>query len=79
MEDKQRLDTLSKEINEKLDEFSSIIFKTLTKKTDNTLDQISFERSSKGINVKATPRVIEEDFQVGYYCDPPGVCQVDPC
>ena len=85
MEDKQRLDTLSKEISERLDEFSSIISKTFTKKTDNTLNKISFERSRKGITVSAEPIpvIIEEGGPpkevVGYYCDPPGICQTTPC
>jgi len=79
-EDKQRLDILLKEINERLDEFSSIIFKTLTKRTDNTLSKVSFERSEKGNNVEAVAVVKDPDnFDVGYYCDPPGICKSDPC
>jgi hypothetical protein len=75
-EDKQRLDILSKEINERLEEFGSIIFKTLRTKTPNNLSEVSFERSKKGYRAK----VAEENGYTGpivYYCDPPGICTTD--
>ena len=81
VEDKQHLDVLSKEINERLDEFSSIIFKSLGKETGSTLSKVSFERSEKGIRAAAEVIVDDPDNEMtlGYYCDPPGVCQTTPC
>jgi hypothetical protein len=75
-EDKRRLDTLTKEINERLDEVGNIIHKTLTNKSGYTVKKISFERTEKGNMVHIEdPR----ELSGGYYCDPPGICTPRPC
>lgn len=73
-EDKQHIDDISKEINERLEEFGTIIFRCLGKETGSTFSKVTFERSEKGISVTAT-----DNQMIGYYCDPPGVCQEQPC
>jgi hypothetical protein len=73
VEDKQRLDILSKEIDERLEEFGNIILKTLAIKTDS---KVTFEKKSDGGNVivvEPGPVVI-----LGRYCDPPGMCCPGP-
>ncbi|MGC1132847.1 MAG: hypothetical protein WA941_08490, partial [Nitrososphaeraceae archaeon] len=78
VEDKQRLDILSKEINERLEEFGNIIFKTLANKTENKVSKVSFERSELGNMavsvVKKDPNAMPEIVGGGCYRDPPGVC-----
>jgi hypothetical protein len=80
VEDKQRLDILSKEINERLEEFSNIISKTLAIKTDNKVNNLAFEKKSDGgttVVVTVEPVIIRPPGI--YWCDPPGICKASPC
>ena len=74
VEDKQRLDILTKEINEWLEECSNIILKTLAIKTDNKVSGVSFEKKSDGKVVVTVGDVVI----LGRECDPPGMCCPGP-
>jgi hypothetical protein len=80
-EDKRQLDNLSKEINERLEVFGKIVMKTLGRSTNNPLTEFSFVKSDKSLSVRCAEVVQgpEEEFTVGYYCDPPGICSTQPC